>query len=452
MILGVVGAGWVGDIQGHVFADEGCPVIFCDNNKERVRQINAGECPFHEKGLPELSKEMHRLKRVNATMDLVELVRKTTAAFVCVPTPPLPEGGTDLSIARNVVSRIIEINGRSREYVIVIKSTINADVFSEIEALADGTFVEIAINPEFLAEGTAIADCKLPSRIVVGVRNRKGAAFDLFYRLYGDHAEGGRPYFVLTPEEAILVKQVSNLLLPLKISVANEVALICELIGKGCNARRILQAVGADPRIGPKFLHPGPGFGGDCFYKDVYGYAAMAKRQGIESFLAEAVLKTNFRQLHHLSALVDNHFQAVGLGGVSGKRIAVLGAAFKGGTSDIRNSPAVEFICQIMERGASVRLYDPAVDVTHVRQQVNILPSYAGTLVSLDSSYLAASSADAVAILTDWSEFRQIDWSEMRKGMKMPLVFDGRAFFDPVRMAEAGLVYYSIGRTHPAIG
>ncbi|MFA6006368.1 MAG: UDP-glucose/GDP-mannose dehydrogenase family protein [Candidatus Paceibacterota bacterium] len=430
------GAGWVGFIQGVIFAKEGCKITFVDVDAVKLNGLREGKCPFFEKGLEPLFKRMLAAGRLDFTTDLRAAVESTDGAFVCVPTPAMEDGDTDLHMVQTVVKGVMKAAGK-REYPVVIKSTIPADRFAEIEKMKRGKLsrVDFASNPEFLAEGTAVADCEMPSRIVVGVREQ-GPALRLLDALYERHRNGGRPYYVCQPEEAILCKQMANVFLPVKISMANEAALICEKLGM--DARQVLKMMGADPRIGDKFLHPGPGYGGSCFPKDTKGYAAMAGRLGLTSFLAETAIKTNDRQRKHLVELMEEHNPAKETE-FAGKRIAAWGLAFKKDTNDTRESPAIDCIGQMLRMGACINAYDPEVRF-YTGFQTDRFKTCATAIE-------AVRGADYLAILTDWEEFVIQDWEEIHSAMRSPVIFDARSILEPERMAANGFIYYSIGRS-----
>lgn len=438
MKLAMIGTGWVGFIQGLCFADTGCRVLFVDIDEQKLTRLRDGICPFYEKNLAAMFERNRMAGRISFTSDTATAVRETDGAFICVPTPALEDGNTDLSYVEAALLCILA-SELECEYPVIVKSTIPADRFHELEELtnAKGYRIDLASNPEFLSEGSAVEDSKYPSRIVVGVR-RRGPALKLLNDLYERHREGGRPYFVLTPEEAILVKQGANVFLPVKISMANELALFCEKLR--INARAVLKALGADPRIGGKFLHPGPGYGGDCFPKDTRGYAAMAERLGLRSYLAMTAIETNARQRRHLVEKMSKYYKPDG--GLREKVIAVWGLSFKGGTNDVRESPAIDSIEQMLEAGAVVRCYDPAA-TEPARARLG------GKVIYCNSVLEAAIDADAIAILTDWEEFEHVDWDEVRTALRAPVIFDSRSLFEPETMRERGFEYISIGRPLP---
>lgn len=433
----MIGAGWVGFIQGNVFADEGRKVSFVDVDQDKLRLLKAGHCPFYEKDLEPMFRRSYESGRLSFTDDLKQAVEQTDGAFICVPTPPQADGDSDLSYVERVV-REVAVAAGTREYPLIVKSTIPADRFRDLEKIVKdtpGSQVDLGSNPEFLAEGTAVEDCQLPSRIVIGVRNG-GATRGFLEELYEHHRSGGTPFFVMSPEEAIMVKYAANVMLPVKISMANEVALLSEQLG--CNARTILNAMGADPRIGPKFLHPGPGYGGDCFPKDTQGYDAMAKRLGITSNLAQAAIRTNARQRWHLFNRLTDYFSRR-QETLAGREIAVWGLSFKKDTNDLRHSPAIAFIDQMLDAGGRVTAYDPAAGPEGRKR-------YADRIAIVDSAMAAVMGAEALVIVTDWKQFVGQDWEEVRKVMKHPVIFDGRSLLNPMRMAALGFDYISIGR------
>ena len=448
MQIAVVGSGYVGLVAGACFADLGHEVVLVDNDQQKLTALRNGEVPIHEKFLPELLSRHHG--RLRFSDDLKEAVRLSSAIFVAVGTPPTESGEADLSYVESVAR---EIAGAIQDYkVIVEKSTVPVYTSDWVRRIilrngTDPALFDVASNPEFLREGTAVTDFLYPDRIVIGCDSQRSA--DVLRQVYSplteatyyqrtdsipqpDRALIPPPLIVTSTKSAELIKHASNAFLAMKISFINAVASVCESVGADVN--QVVHGVGTDTRIGPRFLNPGIGYGGSCFPKDVMAFRAVAREHGYDFRLLDAVMQINEEQRHRFLRKIRS-----ALWTVRGKRLAVLGLAFKGGTDDIRESPALSIVQCLLQEGSHITAYDPAA-MDRTREVLRDTIAYAA------SPYEAARNADALLILTEWEEFANLDLKRMREELKYPIVIDGRNLYDPEGMAAQGFTYFSAGR------
>lgn len=454
MRIAVVGSGYVGLVAGACFADLGHDVILVDNDERKLSALRNGETPIHEKFLPELL-ERHRGRRLQFSDDLQEAVRASSAIFVAVGTPPTDRGDADLSYVESVAR---EISGAIDEYkVIVEKSTVPVYTSEWVRRIilrngTDPDSFDVASNPEFLREGTAVTDFLFPDRIVIGCDSERAANLlrEIYQPLTGgsyyqradaipqpDRASIPAPIIVTSSKSAELIKHASNAFLAMKISFINAVASVCESVG--ADVKQVCQGIGTDSRIGRRFLNPGIGYGGSCFPKDVMAFRAVARECGYDFRLLDEVMRINEDQRQRFLRKVRS-----ALWTLRGKHLGVLGLAFKGGTDDIRESPALYLVQALLEEGCRITAYDPAA-VERAKEAMNSKLNYAA------SPYEAASGADALLILTEWEEFANLDLERLTGALKYPIVIDGRNLYDPDVMAAHGITYYSVGRaaSHP---
>src|ERR1700738_1905900 len=454
MRIAVVGSGYVGLLTGACFADLGHEVVLVDNDEKRIAALRNGEVPIHERFLPELLAR-HREQRIKFSDDLQAATRESEVVFIAVGTPPTESGDADLSYVESVAR---EISGGVDEYKVVVeKSTVPVYTSQWIRTIimrngADPSLFDVASNPEFLREGTAVTDFLYPDRIVVGADNERSAA--VLREIYApltdgsyysrkdaipapDRAQIPPPLIVTSAKSAELIKHASNAYLAMKISFINAVASICESVG--ANVQQVCQGIGTDTRIGPRFLNPGIGYGGSCFPKDLMAFRSVARECGYEFRLLDEVMRINEDQRQRFLRKVHN-----ALWTLRGKRLGVLGLAFKGGTDDIRESPAIFLVQALLQEGCQIAAYDPAA--MERTQEVMI-----SNLKFANSAYEAASGADALLILTEWEEFANLDLDRLNRELKYPIVIDGRNLYDPEVMAANGFTYYSVGRaaSHP---
>lgn len=452
MHLTIVGSGYVGLVAGACFADMGHQVILVDNDQQKLAALKNGEVPIHEKFLPELL-DRHRGRHLNFSDDLRSAVEASAAIFIAVGTPPTEQGNADLSYVESV-ARIIPSAINSYK-VVVEKSTVPVYTSEWIRKIilrnaAPPDSFDVASNPEFLREGTAVTDFLYPDRIVVGADNERCAAVlrtiyapltdGSYYRFRDaipgpDRVQLPPPLIITSTKSAELIKHACNAFLALKISFINAVASVCESVG--ANVQQVCQGIGTDSRIGPRFLNPGIGYGGSCFPKDLMAFRAVARESGYEFRLLDEVMRINEDQRQRFLRKVRS-----ALWTLRGKRLGVLGLAFKGGTDDIRESPAILLVQTLLQEGCQIAAYDPAA---HERAK-EILNS---TIEYASDAYQAAREADALLILTEWDEFASLDLDRLHQQLKYPIVIDGRNLYDPDTMAAHGFTYYSVGR--PAI-
>ena len=432
MKIAMVGTGYVGLVTGTCFADSGNEVTCIDINKEKIEQLSQGKIPIYEPGLSEMVLRNASAGRLHFTTNLAEPVREADMVYLAVGTPPSDDGSADLSALWAVVDALAP--HLREDAVVVIKSTVpvstNAKTYKRLNELTKRE-CDVASNPEFLKEGAAINDFTMPDRVVVGVRTEK--AEEMLRELYAPFLRTDKPFLVMSPESAELTKYVANALLSTKISFINEMANICERVGGDINDVR--RGIGHDQRIGFAFLFPGVGYGGSCFPKDVRALSSMASGLEIEPRILDAVDEVNHKQKFVLINKIERHFN----GDLKGKNIAVWGLAFKPKTDDIREAPALVMIDRLLELGANISVHDPeAMD--------NVRDIYGDKLKYAAQPMDVLENADALAINTEWSEFRNPDFGRMRDRMAAPLIFDGRNLYDTEQMSESGFTYYSIGR------
>jgi UDPglucose 6-dehydrogenase len=449
MHIAVVGSGYVGLVAGACFADLGHEVILVDNDEQKLAALKAGQVPIHENFLPELLGR-HRGSRLEFSGDLQKAVLASEAIFIAVGTPPTEQGEADLSYVESVAR---SISGAINGYKVVIeKSTVPVYTSDWIRKIilrnaAPPDSFDVASNPEFLREGSAVTDFLYPDRIVVGADSERCASLlREIYAPLGDGTYYQRPDAIPKPDRACippplivtsaksaeLIKHASNAFLAMKISFINAVASICESVG--ANVQQVVQGIGSDSRIGPRFLNPGIGYGGSCFPKDLSAFRAVARECGYEFRLLDEVMRINEEQRHRFLRKVRS-----ALWTLRGKRIGILGLAFKGGTDDIRESPAVLLAQSLLQEGCQIAAYDPAA-MGRAREILNSNVDF------VNSAYEAAAGADALLILTEWEEFGALDLKRLYKELKYPIVIDGRNLYDPEIMAQRGFTYYSVGR------
>jgi UDPglucose 6-dehydrogenase len=425
-----VGTGYVGLVTGAVFADLGNDVLCVDNDAAKITSLEAGRMPIYEPGLEEMVARNVADGRLAFTTDLTGAVRRSVIVFITVGTPPKPDGRTDLSAVEDVAGVIGQ--AMERYTVVVNKSTVPVGTGEFVREVIDKHQArpvpfDVVSNPEFLREGSAIEDTLRPDRIVIGAPTQQVAMTLL--ELY---APLERPMIITDVPSAEMIKYASNAFLSTKISFINAIANICELAG--ADVSQVMKGMGLDARIGSAFLSAGLGYGGSCFPKDTDSLAHTASALGYDFSLLKAVVDINRERAGHF---VDLMVRA--LNPLAGRSVAVLGLAFKPNTDDMREAKSVEVIERLLEQGASVRAYDPvAMDVAR-----RMLPA---TVAYCESPYEAASGADAVALVTEWNEFKFLNLERLRTAMRRPVVFDGRNMWEPERMRRLGFEYHSIGR------
>jgi UDPglucose 6-dehydrogenase len=436
MKIAVIGTGYVGLVTGTCFADSGNDVTCVDIDSAKIERLKRGEIPIYEPGLEELVRENQAAERLHFTTDLAGTVSHADIVYLAVGTPQSDNGAADMKALWSVVDGIAP--HLRPEAIVVTKSTVPVGTCAKIFARLKehtGRECDVASNPEFLKEGSAIDDFIKPDRVVVGVRREEVG--DTLRELYKPFLRTEKPFLVMSPESAELTKYVANALLSTKISFINEMANLCERMGADINDVR--RGIGHDSRIGFAFLFPGVGYGGSCFPKDVRALLRMAEDNGIEPQMMRAVDDVNERQKRLLIDKIGNHFG----GKLQGKTIAVWGLAFKPRTDDIREAPALVLIDWLLSQSAAVRVHDPeAMD--------NVRHKYGDRLTYCAKPLHAIEGADALAIMTEWGDYQRPQFKEMFQRMRSPVVFDGRNLYEPWAMERLGFVYHSIGR--PAVG
>jgi len=450
MRIAVVGSGYVGLVAGACLAELGHSVILVDNDAKKLSALRKGELPIHEELLPELMTRWSG-KSLFFSEDLRRAVEESSAVFIAVGTPPLEDGAADLSYVEQVALEIAR--GINQYKVIIEKSTVPVYTNEWIQrtVILNGSrreLFDVVSNPEFLREGTAVMDFLYPDRIVVGTNSERAANVlqEIYFPLtsgeyYRKSAALPAPNGVQVPPRLImtsaksaeLIKHASNAFLAMKISFINAVANVCEQVG--ADVEQVTEGIGSDSRIGPRFLRAGIGYGGSCFPKDVSAFQAVAAESGYDFRLLEEVSNINTCQRKRFLRKVRK-----ALWNLKGKQVGVLGLSFKDGTDDVRESPAIDIIQALLRDGCHVAAYDPAA----IGRAKELLHS--PHIRFAKDSYDAARDADALLILTDWGEFANLDLAAIRKTLRYPLVIDGRNLYRPEHMAQAGLVYSSVGR------
>ena len=436
MKIAIVGTGYVGLVSGTCFSEMGVDVTCVDVNKEKIEQLQHGMIPIYEPGLEEMVHKNVKAGRLHFTTDLTEVLDEVEVVFSAVGTPPDEDGSADLKYVLEVARTV----GRNmNKYLVVVpKSTVPVGtaikvkqaIREELEQRGVTLEFDVASNPEFLKEGAAVEDFMRPDRVVVGVESDR--AKESMTRLY-------RP-FMLTNDRMIftdipsaeMIKYAANSMLATRISFMNDVANLCELVGADINMVR--KGIGADTRIGQKFLYAGCGYGGSCFPKDVKALIKTAEQNGYEMQVLKAVESVNERQKSVLFRKFVNHFS----GDVKGKTVALWGLAFKPETDDMREAPALVLIDLLLNAGVTVKVYDPiAMDECHRR--------IGDTVVYCKDMYEATVDADALMLVTEWKEFRVPSWSVLKKSMNGRVVIDGRNIYERRELEENGFEYYKIG-------
>jgi UDPglucose 6-dehydrogenase len=431
MRIAVVGTGYVGLVAGACFAESGNDVVCVDTNDAKIRMLRRGKMPIYEPGLEEMVRRNTLEKRLTFSTTLSKAVRDAAVIFIAVGTPQGEDGSADLKYVLQVARDVAKaMNGYK---VIVDKSTVpvgTSDKVREVVRQETTHPFSVVSNPEFLKQGAAIDDFMKPDRVVIGVEDERAKAIML--ELYSPFTRTGAPIMVMDCASAELTKYAANAMLATRISFMNEVANVCELVGADVDDVR--RAIGSDKRIGTSFLFPGVGYGGSCFPKDVQAMMRFASDQKYDFKILQAVETVNQMQKERLFAKIKKHF-----GGIKGKTIAIWGLAFKPRTDDMREAPAVPLIESLLTSGATVQVFDP--------EAMKIAKGIFGDRIAYaPTNYDAVKGADALAIVTEWNEFRRPDFTRMRTLMRSPIIFDGRNLFTPEQMKQQEFTYYSIGR------
>ena len=437
MNIAIVGTGYVGLVSGTCFAEMGANVTCVDVDKQKVEDLQQGRVPIYEPGLDEMVLRNFREERLKFTTDLSSCLDDVEIVFSAVGTPPDEDGSADLKYVLEVARTI---GAHMNKYVLVVtKSTVPVGTANKVKAVIQDELdkrkvnidFDVASNPEFLKEGTAIKDFMSPDRVVVGVESER--AKDLMSKLYRPFLLNNFRVIFTDIPSAEMIKYAANAMLATRISFMNEIALLCDEVGADVGAVR--KGIGADDRIGSRFLYAGCGYGGSCFPKDVKALIKTAEENDCDMQILKAVERVNESQKELLYHRLFRYFD----GKISGRKFAVWGLSFKPETDDMREAPALILIDKLCEAGARVKVYDP-VAMPECKRRIGNKVEYA------ENIYEAVADVDALLIVTEWKEFRLPDWKTVIRSMKSPVIFDGRNIYDPSEMKELGFAYYSIGR------
>ena len=433
MKIAVVGSGYVGLVLGACLAENGNAVTCVDKDAAKIAMLEAGQMPIYEPGLEELVRRNDHEERLHFSTDLTSAVRASEIVFIAVGTPQDEDGSADLQYVLAVAR---DVGRAMQKYTVVVdKSTVPVGTAAKVrEAIGKETSQPFSVvsNPEFLKQGAAIEDFMKPDRVVIGVERGDDRAATLMKELYGPFTRTGAPILMMDTASAELCKYAANSILASRISFMNEIANVCELVG--ADVDQVRKAIGADRRIGTSFLFPGVGYGGSCFPKDVKALLKSAQDKGYDFKILRTVEHVNDTQKERLVEKMERHFASL-----AGRTIALWGLAFKPRTDDMREAPAIPIIERLLSRGATVRAYDPAAGPVARRL-------FGGRITLCEKSYDTLAGADALAVVTEWNEFREPDFDKMRTLLKAPVVFDGRNIYSPEHMRALGFTYFSIGR------
>jgi len=432
MHIAVIGTGYVGLVTGACFAEFGVDVTCVDVDSEKVDKLNRGVIPIYEPGLDKIVEKNVAAGRLHFTTDIKTAVEGALVVFMAVGTPPQEDGSPDMSYYRQAAKDVAEaINGYK---VLVTKSTVPVGTGEWLRQfvranLTVETDFGVASNPEFLREGAAIEDFMRPDRVVIGSNEER--AIDVMKDLYRPLYLIETPIVITSLEAAELIKYAANAFLATKITFINEIANLCDAIG--CDVHDVARGMGMDNRIGRKFLHPGPGYGGSCFPKDTRALTTVADKFGVETRIVDAVVEANERQRDAMIPKIEKL-----VGGLNGKTVGVLGLSFKPETDDMRESPATDIINEMVKRGATVKAYDP-VAMSEARH-------YLPEIEYAVDEYDAIAGADILVIITEWNQFRALDMEKVKALLRSPKVADLRNIYEPKDMREMGFEYVGVGR------
>lgn len=441
MRLCIVGTGYVGLVTAACFAEMGNNVTCVDVNPKIVEMLKAGKVHIYEPGLDVMVRRSHADGRLEFTTDIKEAIKNANIVFICVGTPPLPDGSCDLSYVREVAREIGQ--NMQNDLVVVDKSTVpvgTADMVAgiisgELKARGVDLKFEVVSNPEFLKEGDAINDFMKPDRVVIGTSSPRAA--DMMRELYAPFARTRDKIIVMGVRSAEMTKYAANCMLATKISFINEIATICEHVG--ADVRDVRAGIGSDSRIGYQFIYPGVGYGGSCFPKDVKALIQTAEHSGVNPQLLNAVEEVNGRQKKHMAEIIKQYF--LEHGGMEGKTIAVWGLSFKANTDDMREAAAISIIEELTAVGMKIRAFDPVAADNARKIFAN------NSLVEIGSDqYGVCDGSDALLVVTEWNQFRNPDFDRLKKILKTALLFDGRNLYSPADMGRRGIGYFCIGR------
>jgi UDPglucose 6-dehydrogenase len=431
MKIAVVGTGYVGLVVGACLAENGNDVVCVDKDEAKIAVLLGGRMPIYEPGLEELVRKNHAEERLRFSTDLPAAVRDAEIVFIAVGTPQGEDGSADL---QHVLAVARDVGRHMSKYTVVVdKSTVPVGTARKVrDAIAAETSHPFSVvsNPEFLKQGAAIEDFMKPDRVVIGSDDERSGA--IMQELYRPFTRTGAPIMMMDTRSAELCKYAANSMLAARISFMNEIANVCEFVG--ADVDQVRKAMGADRRIGTSFLFPGVGYGGSCFPKDVKALLKSAGDQGYTFKILEAVESVNEAQKLRLVCKMEDHFGQLGQ-----RTFALWGLAFKPRTDDMREAPAIAIIEALLRKGASVRAYDPEAGATARR-------IFGSRIEICEKSYDALEGADALAVITEWNEFREPNFARIKSLLKTPVIFDGRNLYSPEQMRALGFTYSSIGR------
>lgn len=434
MNIAIIGTGYVGLVTGTCFAETGNNVVCVDIDEAKVAKMQAGVVPIFEPGLAVIFDRNTSNGRLTFTTNLKEAVEAAEIVFLALPTPPGEDGAADLSYVLGVAE---ELSSIVKKYTVIVdKSTVPVGTAEKVETILakklDRSLFDVVSNPEFLREGVAVDDFMKPDRVVIGTSSER--AKNVMEKLYRPFVRQGNPIFFMDERSAEVTKYAANSYLATRISFMNEIANLCELVG--ANVDNVRRGMGADGRIGKRFLFAGIGYGGSCFPKDVKALAKTAKDYDYDFKILKSVMHVNKLQKLRMVEKMNAYYE----GNLNGKTIAIWGLAFKPNTDDIREAPALEAINDLLEAGATVRVFDPEA-------MENVKAIYGDKLIYAASKYETTNGADCLAIMTEWNEFRTPDFGELKQQLGDKVIFDGRNLYDLEALKEAGLTYLSIGRS-----
>lgn len=439
MKIAIVGTGYVGLVTGTCFAEMGNEVICVDIDQSKVDLLKSGKLPIYEPGLVVFLERNQREERINFTTSLKDAIEQSDVIFLALPTPANEDGSADLSYVLHVAKEMTSlINGYK---VVVNKSTVPIGTADKVRAVFEsaglrvGQDFDVVSNPEFLREGVAVKDFMKPDRVVIGASNERAAK--MMRQLYEPFVHGGNPILIMDERSAEMTKYAANAFLATKITFMNEIANLCERTG--ANVDLVRRGIGSDVRIGKEFLYAGMGFGGSCFPKDVKALSHTAEIYGYDFKILKSVLTVNAQQQVILFDPMHRYFK----GNLQGKRIGIWGLAFKANTDDVREASSHALIRKLLETGAELTVFDPEA-MENTRQV------FGDSLIYAADRYSAINGADALAICTDWNEFRSPDFSRVKRLLKNHVIFDGRNLYDLDRMKQEQIVYVSVGRNFQA--
>ena len=433
MHIGIIGTGYVGLVTGACFAEFGVYVTCVDKDKKKIKALKDGYIPFFEPRLEEFVQRNIKEGRLTFSTDIIDAVRSSLVIFIAVGTPPRGDGSADLKYVEEVAKEIASNLDGYR--VIVTKSTVPVGTGDRIRKIVskhrkEQVDFDIVSNPEFLREGSAIEDFMRPNRVVIGANSAQAISImkDLYKPLYLIET----PFVITNIESAELIKYASNSFLAMKISFINEIANLCEKVG--ADVHMVAKGMGLDQRINPKFLHPGPGYGGSCLPKDTLALLKMAEEHGVDLGIVDATIRANERQQDSMTKKIKD-----AMGPIKGKTIAILGLSFKPNTDDVREAPSLNIIKQLLKEKAKIRAYDPV----SMKSTQSILPD----ITYCKDPYDAVKDANALVIVTEWNQFRSLELDKLKRLLKEPYFFDLRNIYEPQKLKDKGFKYYCVGRS-----